>query len=274
MDKNLRHILRFLSHLFHVDKLSYSSINVAKSAISTLIYYDSKLGEETLVARFMRGVYNLRPFIPKNTVIWDTRKVLDFLEKWHPAKNLSLRQLSIKTVLLCLLVSGQRGQTIWLMCLENLKFYKNKVTCAIGDPTKTTNVNNHTSELVFKAYFKKSLCVKHYLAKYKERTDPLRCKKKGRGGNRLFITSVPPYTPIRRATLTSWVRFGLTLCGVDTDKFSPHSTRSAATSKAKRSYVPLTTIMKTAGWCNSTTFARYYDKQLEDEGWSMADLDC
>ena len=144
VDKNIRHILSFLSHLFHVDKLAFNSINVAKSAISTLLFHDCKLGEDTLISRFMRGVYNLRPFIPKNVVIWDTKKVLDFLEKWHPAKNLSLRQLGIKTVLLCLLVSGQRGQTIHLMCLENLKFYKDKITCAIGDPTKTTNVNNHT----------------------------------------------------------------------------------------------------------------------------------
>ena len=97
----------------------------------------------------MRGVYNLRPFIPKNVVIWDTKKVLDFLEKWHPAKNLSLRQLGIKTVLLCLLVSGQRGQTIHLMCLENLKFYKDNITCAIGDPTKTTKMSTTTQNNLF-----------------------------------------------------------------------------------------------------------------------------
>ena len=127
-------------------------------------------------------MYNKRPFIPKNTVVWDTKIVLDFLEAWHPAKNLSLRQLSIKTVLLCLLVSGQRGQTIWLMCLENVKVFRDRITCAIGDPTKTTNASRHTSELVFKEYNKKSLCVKHYLAQYINRTKPLRSKEKGGGG--------------------------------------------------------------------------------------------
>ena len=83
----------------------------------------------------MRGVYNKRPFIPKK-VVWDTKIVLDFLEKLHPAKNLSLLQLSIKTVLLCLLVSGQRGQTIWLMKVKNINFTKDTVTCVIADPTK------------------------------------------------------------------------------------------------------------------------------------------
>ena len=92
-------------------------------------------------------------------MIWDTKKCWSF-GKWHTAKNLSLRQLSIyiKTVLLYLLISGQRGQTFWLMCLENLKFYKNKVTGAIGDPTKTTNVNNHTIELVLKPISKVIVC--------------------------------------------------------------------------------------------------------------------
>ena len=45
-------------------KLAFNNINVAKSAISTLISHDCKLGEDTLISRFMRGVYNLRPFIP------------------------------------------------------------------------------------------------------------------------------------------------------------------------------------------------------------------
>ena len=263
--------MKFLTHLFVVDKLAFNSINVARSAISSVLFDDSKIGENPLIARFIRGVYNKKPFIPKNTVVWDTRKVLDFLEQWHPAKNLSLRQLSIKTVLLCLLVSGQRGHTIWLMCLENMTFLKDRVTCAIGDPTKTTNASRHTTELVFREYAKKNLCVKHYLAQYIQRTEPLRSKDKGGGGQKLFITTIPPHTPIKRATLTSWVRVGLSLCGVDMNKFSPHSTRSASTSKVK-SRVPLATIMKTAGWRRATTFARFYDKGVESEGWSIKDL--
>ena len=182
MDQNVRHILKFLTHLFCVEKLAFNSINVARSAISSVLFDDHKLSDNPLISRFIRGVYNKRPFIPKNTVMWDTSVVLNFLEKWHPAKNLSLRQLSIKTVLLCLLVSGQRGQTIWSMCIENMKFLKDKVTCAIGDPIKTTKKNSHIKELSFKQYVNKALCVRHYLAQYKLRTDPLRSKEKEEGG--------------------------------------------------------------------------------------------
>ena len=36
--------------------------------------------------------------------------------------------------------------------------------------------------------------------------------------------------------------------------------------------VPLSTILSTAGWKRATTFARFYDKKVENEGWSMKDL--
>ena len=44
--------------------------------------------------------------------------------------------------------------------------------------------------------------------------------------------------------------------------FKPHSTRSAATSKAKRACVPLTDILKHAGWSNHRTFDRFYNKPV------------
>ena len=60
------HILSFLSH-YIMRKISFYSI-FAKSAISTLISHVCKLGEDTLISRFMRGVYNLRPFIQR--MLW------------------------------------------------------------------------------------------------------------------------------------------------------------------------------------------------------------
>ena len=51
--------------------------------------------------------------------------------------------------------------------------------------------------------------------------------------------------------------------GINMDIFSPHSVRSASTSLAKRSMkVPLTTILKTAGWTRANTFTRYCDKPI------------
>ena len=156
------------------------------------------------------------------------------------------------------------------MNLKNMKFLKDRVVCAIGDPVKTTNAKNHQSELCFKSYTNKSLCVRHYLSQYRQRTEHLRGKEEG-GGTGFFVTSIPPHTPIKRGTLTSWAKTGLSLSGVDMERFTPHSTRSASTSKAKAS-VAISTIMKTAGWRNASTFARFYEKKIECEGWTVQDL--
>ena len=53
--------------------------------------------------------------------------------------------------------------------------------------------------------------------------------------------------------------------GIDVDKFKPHSTRSAAASKAKRKEVPIQDILDAAMWKSHTTFAKFYDKDCVAE---------
>ena len=54
----------------------------------------------------------------------------------------------------------------------------------------------------------------------------------------------------------------MTAARLDVAIFKPHSTRSAATSKAKRACVSLTDILKHAGWSNQRTFDRFYNKPV------------
>ena len=50
--------------------------------------------------------------------------------------------------------------------------------------------------------------------------------------------------------------------GIDIDNFGAHSVRSASTAKAKMMGVPISEIMKKAGWSNKSTFTKYYDKKV------------
>ena len=268
MEPSVNNLLSFLTYLFKKENLGFSSINTARSAVSALVSRDQEIGKHWLICKFVRGVFNLKPALP-NRVIWDTGKVLKFFEKWHPAKNLSLYQLSIKTVMLCLLVSGQRGQTIWAMEKDNVTFERDCAKCTITVPLKTSGPRNHVNELVFKRYKNSALCARHYLAQYSQRTEKLR----GGGAKGFFITSRSPYTPISRNTLASWTREAMRLSGVDVNIFSPHSTRAASTSKANLSgSVKLGTILKAAGWKNARTFAKFYNKPIEDVGWNASSL--
>ena len=65
--------------------------------------------------------------------------------------------------------------------------------------------------------------------------------------------------------LRSVVKTVLKRSGIDTSEFSCHSTRAASTSCAKAAGLNLQHIMQSAGWSNTSTFAKFYDKHIETE---------
>jgi len=154
-----KELLIFLTSLFREGK-GYSSLNVARSAVATLSLEEKcTVGSHPLVCKFLRGVFNRRPIIPKSSVTWDTDVALNFLRKWSPAKCLSLSQWTTKVVLLCLLVTGQRGQSIWLMHLQNMTWNMKDVQCSLGDLVKTSMPGKHQTELVLGHFLQIGDCV-------------------------------------------------------------------------------------------------------------------
>ena len=51
-----------------------------------------------------------------------------------------------------------------------------------------------------------------------------------------------------RDTICRWTRTVLMKSGIDVNIFKPHSTRAASTIAANVRNVPMSTILKTAGW--------------------------
>ena len=105
-------VLQFLTLLYEKGK-GYKSLSMARFAISTLSLGRDIVGSHHLIGKFFKGVFNRRPALPRNNVTWDADVVLNFPKTWAPAKRLCLRQLTLKVTVLLLLLSGQRGQTIW-----------------------------------------------------------------------------------------------------------------------------------------------------------------
>lgn len=135
------------------------------------------------------------------------------------------------------------------------------VSFRIGDLLKTSRPSDHLSEIAFEAYpSDERLCVHAAIVSYLDRTSVFRGSI-----TRFFITSVPPIRIASRDTLRRWTKDVLLAAGIDLKIFSPHSTRSASSSKAALT-LPLSTILSTIGWSSESTFAKFYCRPLKKQG--------
>lgn len=81
---------------------------------------EKTVGQWALVKRFLKGIFNLKPSLPRYQRTWDVEVVLKYLKTLTPVYMLSLRVLSYKLVTLLLLLTGQRLQTIHSLDLDDI----------------------------------------------------------------------------------------------------------------------------------------------------------
>ena len=72
-----------------------------------------------------------------------------------------------------------------------------------------------------------------------------------------------PFKPVSKGNISRWVKQVLEQAGIDINKYSAHSSRAASTSSCKAKGLCLAMIMQSAGWSNSCTFAKFYDKPVD-----------
>ena len=150
-------------------------------------------------------------------------------------------------------------QTIHLTNLKDIKYVTDQVFIPIMQKIRQSKPGNYIYPLSFKTYPKDSkLCVVAHLKRYIELTQDLKSSGK------LFISYMKPHQAISKDTISRWCKTVMELSGIDLQKYSTLSTRSAASSKAKSMGTLLKNI-KYAGWKSEKTFAQHYNKQIEEE---------
>ena len=103
-------VANFLADLFKEGYL-YRSLNSYRSAISALhSKVDSySVGQHPLLTRMLKGVFNERPPVAKYSALWDVGVVLKYLKGLGTNDTLSLRLLTIKSVMLMALTRPARS---------------------------------------------------------------------------------------------------------------------------------------------------------------------
>lgn len=243
----------------------YSAIVTHRSALANFIILPgySSLSNHPLVKRFMKGVFNLKPTLPRYTKTWDASQLVKFLKSLYPNSDLSLKLICLKTASLLTLLSGQRIHTVHLIQVQNIDLTENAAICYIKDLTKCTKPSNPNKPLRYLAFPEdESLCPVKCLTEYIERRKIFLKNEEGR----LFFTHAKPHHIASKDTVARWVREAMRFAGINTDVFKPHSIRSASTSKAKAKGVPMDVILRHGTWSQSSTFFKFYYREIEELG--------
>lgn len=248
--------LKFFTELYRKGA-SYGSLNSARSALSLIIC--SEIGVNKQIKRFFKGLHNLRPSRLKYDSTWNPAIVLDYLRELPPNDTLSLEQLTYKLVTLLALITAHRVQTLSLIKVENIHKDPTGYQIWISDRIKTSATNKCQPVLYIPFFVDDSrVCAAKTLDAYLEKTKFLRPSS-----SHLFLTFKKPHKPASSQSLSRWIKTTLAKSGVNTQKFSAHSTRHSATSTARLKGVNIDLIRSTAGWSQqSSVFAQFYNRPI------------
>lgn len=243
-------MLNFLAYL-NDNNMSYSAINVIKSALSSVLgFFDGKpLGQHELVIRLMKGVARRRPPQPKYSQFWDVDEVLQALSRFPS----DFASLTYKTCFLLALCVAARVSELSGFTTDCIFFTSTGVKLILPKLAKVPKVSTRDRRLFEITPFSDlALCPVNALKQYLEVTSAKRgdCKS-------LFVSVNAPHRAVSSATVARWLKLVLERCGVDISIYSAHSVRGAAVSKAQVS-LPAETLMKCGRWSCEGTFTRYY----------------
>ena len=104
--------LDFLVELYD-QGIGFSAVNTARSALPCILNPVNGItfGAHPRVTRFLKGVFESRPTESRYTETWDVGTVDWHLKTRPTTKDVPLKDLTLKTVMLMSLVSAQSGQT-------------------------------------------------------------------------------------------------------------------------------------------------------------------
>ena len=94
-------VVNFLAHLYN-EGYQYRSLNAYRSAIASMHtpIEGVSIGQHPLVSRLLKGAFQSRPPLPRYQGTWDVSVVLHHIGEHQLDQNLTLKELSLRTVML------------------------------------------------------------------------------------------------------------------------------------------------------------------------------
>ena len=181
--------------------------------------------------------------------------VLGCLKELKDDNNISDKDLTLKTVMLMALTAIKRCSDLHLLDTRFMALGEDKVMFKIMGKPKNFRNKGKMPEPVTYWVSGEELCPVSTIRAYVDRTETWR---KENSETSFFLSFIQPHRAVTASTIGRWSKTVLGNVGVDTSKFTAHSTRSAASSKYKTLGASVSEIMKCGNWSSSSTWQRFY----------------
>lgn len=256
-------LARFLADLFYNENLSYNTILVHKSVVSTLCdpEQSESLSNHPFVRRILKSIALSKP-TPTKAPVWDVDLVFNYLSKIDPNIN-SLYQISRNAAAILLLYSGRRVHDLTLLRInpENCIIHSDYVILWPIFGSKTDSASYRQSGWRLNVNIKsKSLDPVHWINRL---IQVGRNRRESADCTNLFITTCGPPKSASRCVISGWIRKLLKDAGVEA---SAGSFRAAVASKSWIENTPLEDILSRGNWRSHKTFKKFYCRQIVQSG--------
>ncbi len=144
---------------------------------------------------------------------------------------------------------------------KQMNWEPDKVTIHLEQPTKTSKKGKPSfrttiARFPLDANIDAMACLQDYL----ETTKELRTTTGKK--SRLFLGFTKPHNPVQTCTIARWLKLTMSAAGIDTSIYKAHSTRAAATAKARSQGLSVEQIVNRAQWSNASTYYKFYCKDV------------
>lgn len=268
-------LARYLSDLYQKEGLSYSTILVHKSVVSSLCNTsDSEvLSSHKLVRQVLKAIALQKHKDPKPP-IWDVSKMISFMSS-RQIRSDSLFDVSRHTAALLLLCSGRRVHDLTLLSIDSDHMFEadDCITFWPRFGSKTDSSDHRQSG--WKLLSNKQCSAADPVLWIKRLIELSGQRRLSCTSQSLFITTTNVAKAASRTIIASWVKTLLNEAGI---KATPGSVRAAVASKNWIQNFPLDKILEQGNWRSGDTFRLFYRREVtrslmsQDENVNLSNL--
>jgi len=163
---------------------------------------ESQCGKPPYSTRLLQGAFNSRPPQPRYISFWDVGMVIQHIKGLGANKDLSLKQLTMKTVVLLALTRPSRSADLSKLNLQTRSYKANGVTI---HQSKQSRSFKPMADFFFPSFAQDTItCPVTTLRAYEKRTEQFRAHLRSDSKFQLFLSCIGQHTPISSSTVARW----------------------------------------------------------------------